>query len=200
MRCSCGAILPEDARFCHKCGQPQFAEDIERLNAPPEPAILAAEAPPLPAPGPVGSIGFTNGRAVRITLAVAAFSLLAFFIAALIAPPLVIPLFVVAGFSAVRIYLNGSQESLRPSGAALLGAMPWFWFFLLQSIGIAVLLFSPEGHAMAKAMNNPDVMQFINDPAKQVFALVFSFFIGTAAGAVGGILAVRWQPRNGPLH
>jgi hypothetical protein len=202
LRCSCGASLPEDARFCHKCGQPQYEEDIARLNAVEEPPPPPTASLPTPATSlrPLARISFANGRAVRITLSVAAFSLLAVFFVALIAPALIIPLFLAAGFSAVRIYINRTNESLNPSGAAFLGAMPWIWFFLLQAIGIIFLFFSPEGHEVVKAMKNPDYIQILNDPAKQVFPLLMGFVIGTASGALGGIIAVRWQPRSGPSH
>src|SRR5258708_21315931 len=42
--CSCGAQLPEDARFCHKCGKPQREEIVVE----PPPAPPAAAAPPAP--------------------------------------------------------------------------------------------------------------------------------------------------------
>ena len=32
MQCNCGATLPQDARFCHKCGKPQYESDIVRLQ------------------------------------------------------------------------------------------------------------------------------------------------------------------------
>ena len=91
LRCSCGAILPEDARFCHKCGSPQYQEDIERLNSAPEPAPILQMPTPVVAFRPPSRISFTNGRAVRITMAVAAFSLLAIALIANIAPPLLFP-------------------------------------------------------------------------------------------------------------
>src|SRR5688572_21496603 len=40
--CTCGALLPPDARFCHKCGKPQY--DMSVIEDEPEPA------PPVPVP------------------------------------------------------------------------------------------------------------------------------------------------------
>lgn len=198
LSCTCGAILPEDARFCHKCGKPQYEEDIARLSAleeqPAVPAPIAQQ--PLPAVPP----SLTNGRAVRITLVVAAISLLAIAVTASIAPMLVVPLFIAVGFTAVRVYLSRTKETLKPGSAALIGAMPWLWLFLLQALCTAFLILTPQSREIAKAFNNPEFTQLLDDPAKQVVQLLLFLLVGTAAGALGGILAVRWQPRNGPSH
>src|SRR5258708_28410835 len=64
-RCTCGAILPEDARFCHKCGKPQREEPlIPQEAAEPQPP---PPPPPLPTLEPP-RIGFHNAPAVRIAL------------------------------------------------------------------------------------------------------------------------------------
>ncbi|HYL84477.1 MAG TPA: zinc ribbon domain-containing protein, partial [Candidatus Angelobacter sp.] len=60
--CTCGAQLPPDARFCHKCGKPQYDyPGLAEETAPPEPPPVA-----LPAPAPITDIGFHNRIAVRI--------------------------------------------------------------------------------------------------------------------------------------
>src|SRR5579862_3192296 len=62
--CTCGAQLPPDARFCHKCGKPQRDEPLlvdEPVVVPPPPPL----APPPPAP----PISFRNAIAVRVALA-----------------------------------------------------------------------------------------------------------------------------------
>ena len=199
MRCSCGAILPEDARFCHKCGSPQYQEDIDRMNASTQEPATAAPAPPpvvvaLRAPS---RIGFTNGRAVRITMAVAAFSLLAIALIANIAPPLLFPLLVGAGFTSVRVYTSRTTEALTPSGGAALGAMTWLWLYLLEASGTALVIFTAQGREIVKTLKNPELAQFIDDPAKLVPTLLIFLLVGTVSGALGGILGVRWQPRNG---
>src|SRR5665213_4268712 len=68
-RCTCGAVLPEDARFCHKCGKPQrdeplIAEEVEETPAAP-PVVVAA--PPV-ATFESAAISFHNAPAVRIAL------------------------------------------------------------------------------------------------------------------------------------
>lgn len=204
LRCSCGAILPEDARFCHKCGAPQFAEDIARINAAEEaaeaPVAASSFAPPAAAVLLQAPARFPNRQAVRVSIRVAAVSLLVAVLVAAVAPPLVVPLFVAAGFAAVRLYVNRTHEQLKLMGAAVMGAMPWFWFFLLQVAGALFLFFSPQVHALVKAMNNPEYTRFIDDPARESLFLLLNLVVSSGSGALGGILGVRWQPRNGPSH
>jgi hypothetical protein len=66
--CSCGAQLPDDARFCHKCGKPQRDEPL--MVQEPEPVQRPIEPPGLP---PISKlelprIGFHNGLAVRVAM------------------------------------------------------------------------------------------------------------------------------------
>jgi len=69
--CSCGAQLPPDARFCHKCGKPQRESDLQfgrdRETAAPVAAeiVTAADAP---APMP---LTFQNPVAIRVGFSVA---------------------------------------------------------------------------------------------------------------------------------
>ena len=66
--CTCGAQLPPDARFCHKCGKPQYDYEASFEEAEPEPEPAAAQ-PTLPELQPLRiptDISFHNGLAVRI--------------------------------------------------------------------------------------------------------------------------------------
>ena len=104
----------EDARLCHKCGKPQYEEDIVRLSAhdsapasvPPAIQVTSAK---------LSRIGFRNPRAVGITLTMAALSLVALSVVAQIGvPPLGLLILCAAGFSAARLYRNRSAEPLTP--------------------------------------------------------------------------------------
>ena len=111
--CTCGAQLPPDARFCHKCGKPQY--DYPGIVEEPEPEA----PPPLPAKAPllvIPEIGFHNRLAVRIG-----------FIAALAAvfvnlAPLPLPLvrsviaFLAAGFLAVFLYSRRTGQIAQHPG------------------------------------------------------------------------------------
>lgn len=58
--CTCGAELPPDSRFCHKCGKPQREELPEPVEA-----ALPVAAPP-PAVPVAGRIDFHNPVAIRV--------------------------------------------------------------------------------------------------------------------------------------
>jgi hypothetical protein len=160
--------------------------------APPSTAARLAAVP----------IGFGNRRAVRITLSVAAFSLLALSVFASIAPALVFLILFVAGFASARVYLSRTAESLTASGGAALGAMTWLWLYLVEAIGTLFALFTAQGREIVKAaMKRHQLAQFVDDPKKFVLvvvaAMIVALVIGTASAAFGGIVAVRLQPRGG---
>ena len=75
--CTCGAELPPDARFCHRCGKPQREEIVPETVEPPENApALVTGAPPRPATAPIPQarpprVNFHNNTAVRIGLLMA---------------------------------------------------------------------------------------------------------------------------------
>ena len=64
--CTCGAQLPPDARFCHKCGKPQYdypvVEEAEPEPAPPQRGGCGASRRAAIS----ADISFHNGLAVRI--------------------------------------------------------------------------------------------------------------------------------------
>jgi hypothetical protein len=210
-RCTCGAFLPEDARFCHKCGKPQYEEDIARLSvqevSPPVPPVAERESPRLL---PSTAIGFRNLRAVGTTLAVAAVSLVALGIAGEIgASPLLLIILCAAGFVAARFYHRRTAERLTPLAGAKLGAMTCLWLFLVVAIGAIVNFASVDGRekfksAILNAPNLPNVPEFtklLQDPTELLLlilvSLAFLFLIGTVAAAFGGMLAARLLPRDG---
>src|SRR5262245_38576538 len=73
MVCSCGAQLPDNARFCHSCGKPQRESDQLRETLPPAPAYAEQEGPAKPTAPP---INFGNPVAIRVALLCASLSAL----------------------------------------------------------------------------------------------------------------------------
>ena len=94
--CTCGAQLPPDSIFCHKCGKPQR----EVMEPEPQPESVAEFVPPaaprIDTAPPAPALKYHNLVAVRIALVVApaAFLLLRL-------PALSVFLWVSAGFLAV---------------------------------------------------------------------------------------------------
>ncbi|HZQ52551.1 MAG TPA: zinc ribbon domain-containing protein [Bryobacteraceae bacterium] len=202
-RCTCGAVLPEDARFCHKCGKPQFDEDIERIAAQ-EPAPPAPQVAQAPAPT---RIGFGNSRAVLITMATAACSLVLLCAAAVVAPILGPLILCLAGFMAVRFYKRRTPEPVSPGGGAFLGLMTGLWLFLVLAICAAVTsiyISSPDGREMLRASmpKVPEVAKMLDDPHEFLMGILMglipTFFIATISAAFGGLLAARSSRGQNP--
>jgi hypothetical protein len=61
--CTCGAQLPPDARFCHKCGKPQREEIVVE-----QPEAFAPQPPPLVQAAPLQTLSFRNPIALRVGL------------------------------------------------------------------------------------------------------------------------------------
>lgn len=207
-RCTCGAVLPEDARFCHKCGKPQNEEDIARLNAL-ESAVTPAPAPP-PFPAPLRSgpgISFKNSRAVLVSLLVAIGALVCVAALGLFLPPLV-PIFLcAAGFVAVRLYRGQSSEALSTAAGARLGWMTGLWLFLVVFFICAVsaiYVSSPEGWQQVKAAwdqlpKSTKLPDNQHDFLMQILVgLPFSFFLLTLLPGLGGILGAKLSARRRP--
>ena len=148
-RCTCGAVLPEDARFCHKCGKPQNEEDMARLLA--EETAARPVPPPIPATAPPGTgISFKNARAVSISIVVAIGTLLVSAAVAVFVPLLFPVLLCGAGFLAARLYNGRATQPLSPAGGARLGWMTGLWLFLIFLVMFALV---------AVAISNPEVLQ-----------------------------------------
>ncbi|MBV9266275.1 MAG: zinc ribbon domain-containing protein, partial [Acidobacteriaceae bacterium] len=165
-RCTCGAVLPADARFCHKCGKPQFEEDLARL-AEQEQAAPPTPSPVVSRPSAVTAISFRNSRAVVTTIGAAAAAFVALVVLSLLVPgvaPFVLPLVLVAaGFFAASSYNRRSSQPLTGAGGARLGWMTGLWFFvelLIISALAAAVLTSPVGaEALKQLQSRPQFAQ-----------------------------------------
>ena len=115
--CTCGAELPLDARFCHKCGKPQRDEPVAAMLAA---EALPAAAPPAAAPiVPLVPLGFRNPVALRVGLLAAVLLCLTMMI------PGVNYAYVVwwvgAGYFSVWIYKRRTGQRLTVRGGAHMG-------------------------------------------------------------------------------
>ena len=196
-RCTCGAVLPDDARFCHKCGKPQYEEDIARLSGEPTAPASRPTAPGPTAPPP--RISFRNSRAVIISLAVAAVSLLGLCAAAFIAPILWPIVLCGAGFAAATLYKGHSPEPLSPAAGARLGWMTGLWLFLVFAISAtltSIYLTSPGGREALKALPNiPELAKMLDNPHQFLMSVLASiiptFLMVTLLPGLGGMLGAK---------
>ena len=203
-RCTCGALLPEDARFCHKCGKPLYEEDIARLSAFQAPESVQAPLTP-PLSTTPSSISFRNSRAVLISLVVAGAAFIGSGAAALISPLLFPVVLCAAGYVAARIYRRQSAEPLTAAGGARLGWMTGLWLFLIIAVLsaiTAVYVSSPQGWEQIKAIWSqvPEVSKVLVNQhdflMRLVINLPFFFFLLTLLPGLGGMLAARTARRH----
>ena len=198
--CTCGAQLPPDAVFCHKCGKPQrdiAAQEPEPLQAP------VASAPPAaaPAPAPATPPNFHNPVALKISLLVA-------FIATFLGW---LPFlnWLAAGFFSVFFYRKKTKGLLNVNAGLHLGWITGVMMFVMWSLIFGALgvmgqlgkLFEEQFRSLPA--NDPYVQEmarfFQSGPGIGVM-LVLGFILITcfsmAGGALGAKLVGREHPRS----
>jgi len=203
--CTCGAKLPEDARFCHKCGKPQREEpEIEALAQ--ETVVTASLAPPavdLPVPPTVTTIGFRNPMAVRASLVASALATLAGLL------PLPGPFhslwqlltITAAGFASVYFYQRRTGAYLSVRGGLQIGWMTGLFCFVVTIVMLTLLLALIAGlgesglKKLTAESGRPEIadafMSMMSNPAMLIFALAGAFFLMTVLASAGGALGSK---------
>lgn len=207
-RCTCGAVLPEDALFCHKCGKPQR----EILAVEPE------EPPPLPvnvAPAPIvagpPAIGFQNGLAVRIGLLAGVLSILVSALTGQLGILRVLsPLWMVlAGFLAVYLYRRRTGQKLSAMNGAHLGWICGIFAFLIVTVLLtmmSVALSEPsvisaihEHRSEYGGISDADLNQIIEamrSPSNLIGMLAMFLLLFTVLPAFGGAIGAKLLDRD----
>ena len=202
--CTCGAKLPEDARFCHKCGKPQRDEPllVEEEHVPPPLPVAVPRIPP---------IGLTNGLAVRIALLGGALSLaLSVISGEVLAPGVSLIWLVAAGFVCVLLYRRRTGQRLTVLHGAHLGWICGLFVFTIMVVLFAASILSDPAafqtamDAMREQLNSTarpgvDVNQFmevVRSPTGIVIGLLGAFLLLTALPAVGGALGAKLLDRE----
>ena len=193
--CTCGAQLPPDSLFCHKCGKPQ------REIAEPEvlkPVILApvtgAPAPAFAtAPRFAMPVSFKNPVAVRISLLVGLAAMFFSFV------PVVN--FLAAGFFAVFFYRRKTHNLLNVGAGLHLGwitglVMFTMWGVLFMAEGLSGKLNGvvQEQIKNLPAANDPylqQVAQFMASGPGLVIVLAIAFVFITSLSMAGGALGAK---------
>ena len=201
--CTCGAQLPPEALFCHKCGKPQreiITPEIESniFPATASPAVAEVPAsPPKPQPLP---LNFHNPIAVRIALVVAVSST----VLSLWSPTLS---WLAAGFFAVYLYCRKTGFRLDVLAGVKIG-----WITGLILYGFSAVVFTAQqvpdalaghpGKTLLEQMKNssfqdPARMQEMShmmqtDPGKMILLLLVAMFVVvTCLSMAGGALGAK---------
>lgn len=199
--CTCGAQLPPDARFCHKCGKPQFEMPEPEPEEVPIEAIRdeLAKAPPPP------PVGFGNPQAVRIGLWV---GLLGFFTSVLSAPVVLLPMVCLlgAGFLSVYLYVRRTGQILSLRSGARMGWMTGLFAFVVVLVALTTIVLAvsdpniasklvAEVRARGTDINAQAMFEAFHNPwaIVQTVAITFVFFtvLPTLGGALGAKLLGR---------
>jgi len=197
--CTCGAQLPPDARFCHKCGKPQRDEPEARLlaeeSAPPAiPAPFVQAAAPAP-------LGFQNTIALRVGLLAAALVCLTMMI------PVVQYMSVLwwlgAGYFSVWIYKRRTGQRLNVRGGARMGWITGLLTCALLSLLFTFLMLAIQQAGGIEALKNglkdfavqqsrvDDAIKVLQNPLAILRSLVEMFVVLTLTCMAGGALGAK---------
>jgi len=211
--CTCGAQLPPDARFCHKCAKPQYdypgLEDAQPSLPPPLPPPLPLPRPvppPPPVAPPPAEISFRNRIAVKIGFLAALLALAATMLITPVVQSGIVGMFVTfgAGMLAPLWYTRrtGQQLSVR-SGARIGWITGLFCFgFSLVLFTLGILALTTNANSIPGLQDNPnmkkavqDLLKVLNDPAQAtqgiIIVLVWMFVFITFLPMIGGALGAR---------
>jgi hypothetical protein len=191
--CTCGAQLPPDARFCHKCAKPQYDDPAfhQEIEA----------AAPLPPPIPVApNINFHNRVAVRAGFVAAVLGLMLSMIPLPFVEVRTLVTLVAAGVLAAYLYRRGSGQTLTVGGGARVGWITGIFVFAMALILViaAFLIISSSDSKFIETVrsqmpsNQADALnKALNDPASLVAGILFSLIPLTALPILGGALCAK---------
>jgi hypothetical protein len=156
--CTCGAQLPPDSLFCHKCGKPQRELPVVHTAAPPEIPVFA----PPPPVRTVLPVGFRNPAALRIALFVG-------IAGGLISDVLPLIGWLAAGFFAVFFYRRRTRDRMNVAAGMRLGWLTGLIMFTMWGVVFAAMGLSG---ALAKQFEQgmKTLPFYSSDPAYQQMA------------------------------
>ena len=208
--CSCGARLPEDARFCHKCGKPQFEEEIapEPVVEIPQPTVPEIVAMPR-------EIGFHNVLAVRIGFLMAMLSSVAI---ELLAPFLLGAVFFFTGLltgggAAAYFYSKRSGQHLTARNGSRIGWITGIFCFVIFLVTTTIKFIAVsldkglpqffKDELSQRSVHTADMDQLIKAlqtpeglGAFLVILMAFMFVVFTILPTIGGAIGAKFSERE----
>jgi hypothetical protein len=193
--CTCGAQLPPDARFCHKCGKPQREEIVVEL-----PEAFAPQPPPPAQAPPLQGLSFRNPIALRVGLLAAGLLTLLMMIPG--ANYAAVFWWLGAGYFSVWIYKRRTGQRLNVSGGARMGWITGviscalltllFTFFMLtiHQMGGLEAIKQLKEFAFQQASID-ELLKMLQDPSKMLWSLIATFVMLTLTCTAGGALGAK---------
>ena len=201
--CTCGAQLPPDALFCHKCGKPQ--RELPAIEIPP--AAPPPEAPPAAASRPLLP-NWHNPAALRIAFLIGSLAALLGWIALLFGLAVWLLWLFGAGFLAARLYRRRTGQQLTVRAGARMGWITGILAFAVNAVmftlSMAPMLFGGKGvstlrdqiraapidHAaieqIDKLLQNPSGLTML-----MFTGLLMIFVFNTSICALGGAVSAK---------
>ncbi|MGA2268042.1 MAG: hypothetical protein ABSH44_06180 [Bryobacteraceae bacterium] len=197
--CTCGAQLPPDALFCHKCGKPQreliapeiHAPEHAEFALPPTPAAVNPEAAPM---------NFRNPVAVRIAFTTSILAALLSWV-----PVLNVILWLGAGYFAVFFYRRRTGHFLNLRAGLRMGWITGVMMFAIVAVLFTtfVVVFNASGgiemiQSQFKNASDPRVqeaLKTLQSGSEVAIFLMQLFFFITCLSMVGGALGAKLAGR-----
>jgi hypothetical protein len=195
--CTCGAELPPDARFCHKCGKPQREEPVaDALSRERQPPIVAAAAAVVAPPVP---LGFRNPVALRVGLLASALLCLTMMIPGVNYVSVV--WWLGAGYFSVWIYKRRTGQRLTVRAGAHMGWITGVLSCVLLTVLSALIMAAIQQAGGLGALKNQfhdlaidqktidEAVKRLQNPVDILTSLAVTFvlmmFFCAAGGAIG---------------
>jgi hypothetical protein len=159
--------LPEDARFCHRCGKPQREADaqLEPAVAPPPP-IQSQDIPRTRRPDP--TIGFRNPLTVRISLFASLIGFILLAVLGQVSTILALVAMLGAGTLAVILYRRRTGLPVTVRGGIHIGWITGIFAFITAMILVTVMAVALTDNTIASAFQSQLRARSDQEVAKQV--------------------------------
>ena len=197
--CTCGAQLPHDARFCHKCGKPQRDEPV--LVEEPPVVPLFEPLPPIEPP----PISFRNATAVRVAILAG----IPVFLLSAVAGPLTLVVPVAGGFFAVYLYRRRTGQKVTVLAGARLGWISGIIVFTIVTIVLTLVMLMLAQPDMVQSMRDqmakmsslsPEEVtkriDLLRNPSSLALLLLDAFLSYTLLTALGGAVGAKFLGRH----
>jgi hypothetical protein len=193
--CTCGAQLPPDALFCHKCGKPQRELVEPEVHIPEHAEFVAPPAPLAPVPDAL-PMNFHNPVAMRIAFTAAILGALLSWV-----PVLNVILWLGAGYFAVFFYRRRTGHLLNLGAGLRMGWITGVMMFAIVAVLFTafMIVFNLSGgfemlQAQFKNASDPNVqnaLQTLRSGSGITAFLMQLFLFITCLSMVGGALGAK---------